>query len=94
MLRLTRDVEQMERRCGRNPHIQLFKTVVNVRERNPDACVSIQGKRRGSPIAQQESSRASSWGKSHDMFDGGAAQEKSVRRLSPVQSANELKGML
>ena len=94
MLRLTRDVEQVVRKCGRKPHIASFLNVVNVRDRSPDACVSIEEKRRESSIVQKDSSRSSSRGRLHEMFDGGTAQSASIRRLSPAQSENELNGVL
>jgi len=45
MVRLTRDVEQMVRRCGRNPRIHLLLGVLSVRERSPDACFDAQEKK-------------------------------------------------
>ena len=45
MLRFSRDVEQTARMRGRNLCITSVLDVVNVRERNPHACVSAQEKK-------------------------------------------------
>jgi len=62
MLRFTRDVEQMPRKCGRKLRITDIRGVVSVRECSPHACVSAQEKKSGErpSIAQSKSSRTSS----------------------------------
>src|SRR6266545_6622298 len=98
MFRLTRDVEQMLRRRGRNPHITSLKDVPSVKERSPHMCVSAQEKKaaeKGSDsfIIQLESSRASSRGNLNDTLDDGMQYRQILNLLSPSQSAKELNGM-
>src|SRR6266545_4472912 len=98
MFRLTRDVEQMLRRRGRNRHITPLKDVPSVRERSPHICVSAQENKTAeegsdSSIIQSESSRASSRRNLNDTLDDGMQYRQILNLLSPSQSAKELNGM-